>query len=363
MMRFLTLISLAVLLFSCSPNLYTIKGKCVDPTAEGKVTLIVRGENNRIDTVAKSSIINGRFIITGSVPSVTEGYLLINDRMKDYIPVLLENKNYKMVIDGNVVLSLTGTKEQNILDKYIRTRIDQARILEEFRARPLDERRNDSIKKIYQKLDNQIVPKAKKEQSEILEKYPDSYASAFFHTLDMKSIPLDELKSQYDKLTGAGRDNPSAERISDRIELLQSVEKGAIAPDFSMSTPAGDTLSLHSIPAKVKIIDFWASWCYPCRKENPFMLNLYEKYHKKGLEIIGISLDDDYTKWTNAIKKDGLTWPQVSELKKWRCTAVQLYDVKMVPHTVILNSKNEIVAINVKGEELEKLILKILNSK
>jgi alkyl hydroperoxide reductase subunit AhpC len=93
------------------------------------------------------------------------------------------------------------------------------------------------------------------------------------------------------------------------------------------------------------------------------MLKLYEKYHDKGLEIIGVSLDDDYTKWTNAIKKDGLTWPQVSELKKWRCTAVQLYDVKMVPHTVILNSKNEIVAINVKGEELEKLILKILNSK
>lgn len=362
-MKIFGLISLSVLLISCSHKLYTIKGKCVDPTAEGKVTLIIRTENNRIDTVAKSSIVNGRFTITGSIPSLTEGYLLINDRMKDYIPVLLENKNYKMVLDGNVVLSLTGTKEQNILDKYIRTRIEQAKILEEFRARPLDDRRNDSIKKIYQGYDSQIVPKTKKEQSEILEKYPDSYASAFFHTLDMKSIPLDELKFQYDKLTGAGRDNPSAERISKRIELLQSVKKGAVAPDFSMSTPAGDTLSLHSITAKVKIIDFWASWCYPCRKENPFMLKLYEKYHEKGLEIIGVSLDDDYTKWTNAIKKDGLTWPQVSELKKWRCKAVELYDVKTVPHTVIINGKNEIVAKNVKGEELEKLILEILNLK
>lgn len=362
-MKYFILISLSALLISCSINKYTIKGKCIDPNAKGIVTLIIRTEDNKIDTAAISKIVNGKFTIRGCVPSTTEGYFLINDRNRDYIPVLLENNRYKMLLDGNVVLYITGTKEQNILDQYNQTRIEQARILEEFRARPMLERRDDSIKKIYQGYDRLIVPKAKKEQSALLEKYPDSYASAFFYTLDLKSLALDELKSIYDKLSGFGKENPSADRILKRIELLQSVNKGVVAPDFSMCTPEGDSISLHSLKAKVKIIDFWASWCYPCRIGNPFMLKLYEKYHDKGLEIIGVSLDDDYNKWTNAIKKDGLTWPQVAELKKWRCKAVELYDVKTVPHTVILDGENRIVGKNIKGEELEKLIIKILNLK
>jgi len=343
--------------------MYKIKGTCVDKASEGKIALLVRGENNKIDTVAKSNIVKGKFSITGSVPSIREGYLLINDRNKNLVPVLLENVKYKMVLDGNVVTSLTGSKEQNILNQYLGTRIELAKLLEEFLTRPMDDRSNDSIRKMYQQYDKQLTEKAKKQQSEILANNPESYASAFFITLDLRDTPLDELKSMYGKLSGFGATNPAAERILKRIELLQSIDKGNVAPDFSMKTPEGNILSLHSIKAKVKIIDFWASWCYPCRQLNPFMIKMYEKYHDKGLEIIGVSLDDDYTKWTNAIKKDGITWPQVSELKKWRCKAVELYDVKVVPHTVILNENNEIVGKNLKGEELENMISKLINSK
>ena len=134
------------------------------------------------------------------------------------------------------------------------------------------------------------------------------------------------------------------------------MEKGALAPNFTMKTPEGKSLELYQIPAKIKIIDFWASWCYPCRKENPLLVKLYKKYHDKGLEIIGISLDDDHKKWTDAIEKDGLPWLHVSELKKWKCEAVTLYDVKVVPHTVVIDSDNHVIARNVRGEELEKLI-------
>ena len=121
-------------------------------------------------------------------------------------------------------------------------------------------------------------------------------------------------------------------------------------------------MTMHEIPGKIKIIDFWASWCYPCRKENPFMVKLYEKYHEKGLEIIGVSLDNDHKKWTAAIEKDGLPWIHISALKKWKCESVKLYDVKSVPHTVILDGENRIIARNVRGEELEKLIAKILDA-
>ena len=91
------------------------------------------------------------------------------------------------------------------------------------------------------------------------------------------------------------------------------------------------------------------------------MVRLYEKYHDKGLEIVGISLDDDHKKWTDAIQKDGLPWIHLSELKKWKCEAVRLYDVMAVPHTVVVDSENRVIARNVRGEKLVNLIGSLLD--
>ena len=340
---------------------FEIEGKCIDPHATGQVSLIAYNENHQLDTIGKSIISEGKFFISGSVNKTTVGYLLINDRLKDYIPIILDNGKYQMVLDGNVVLSLTGTKEQDVLNKYIETCIEQAKLLDEFRQRPLDERRNDSIRRFYRERDSLITTRTKDAQRRLLEDYADRYASAVFFHMDLKEKGLKELTYIYDKLSGPGKDNPYAKKIFERIEKLRALEKGALAPNFTQKTPDGTELELYKIPGKIKIIDFWASWCYPCRKENPFMVRLYEKYHDKGLEIIGISLDDDHQKWTDAIKKDGLPWIHVSELKKWKCEAVSLYDVKAVPHTVVLDSENHIIARNVRGEELEKLISSLLD--
>lgn len=354
------LLSLATI--GISAKEYRIVGRCIDPNAKGQVALVAYGETHQLDTIGKGIITNGKFLITGSVPKLKVGYLLVNDRLKDYIPIILDDGEYQMVLDGNVVLSLTGTLEQDILSKYIETRIQQAKLLEEFRLRPLDERRNDSIRRYYRERDSLITPKTKQAQLQLLEKYPENYASAVFFNQDLKEKGLDELTIIYEKLTGPGKNNPYAKKILERIEKLKALEKGALAPNFTMNTPDGKTLELYKIPGKVKIVDFWASWCYPCRKENPLMVRLYEKYHDKGLEIIGISLDDNLKKWTDAIEKDGLPWIHVSELKKWKCEAVSLYDVKAVPHTVIMDSENRVIARNVRGEELVALIGSLLDN-
>lgn len=335
---------------------YKIVGRCLDSNAKGKVSLVAYNENNRLDTIGKSTISHGQFLMTGSVAERKVGYLLINDRVKDYIPIILDEGQFEVVLDGNIVLSLTGTQEQDILNKYLEARLGQVQLLEEFRLRPLEERRNDSIRSFYRDRDSLIAPVVKEAQHRLLEKYPDRYASAVFFTLDLKEKGLEELTSIYNLLTGPGRDNPFAKKILERIEKLRALEKGALAPNFTMKTPEGKSLELYQIPAKIKIIDFWASWCYPCRKENPLLVKLYKKYHDKGLEIIGISLDDNHKKWTDAIEKDGLPYLHVSELKKWKCEAVTLYDVKVVPHTVVIDSDNHVIARNVRGEELEKLI-------
>ena len=143
---------------------YKIEGKCVNPQAKGRITLIAYDDNGRLDTIAKSPIVNGKFTLSGSISKSQVGYLLINERLKDYVPIILDEANYQMVVDGDVVLSITGTEEQNVLSQFIATQIEQNKLLEEFRNRPLDDRRNDSIKRMYRELDGPISIKTKEAQ-------------------------------------------------------------------------------------------------------------------------------------------------------------------------------------------------------
>ena len=106
----------------------------------------------------------------------------------------------------------------------------------------------------------------------------------------------------------------------------------------------------------MKILDFWASWCGPCRLNNPALKKAYEEYHDKGLEIISVSLDNKPERWKDAIAKDGLTWINVSSLKGWKCDVARLYSVSAVPAIFILNEENRIVATNLRGEKLAKYL-------
>ena len=142
---------------------------------------------------------------------------------------------------------------------------------------------------------------------------------------------------------------------------------GKPAPDFTAPTDDGRTLALKDALGKVTIIDFWASWCGPCRRENPNVVKVYEKYHDKGLEIIGVSLDgnsrqaDPRGLWLKAIEQDKLTWKHVSNLKYFNDPVAQAYNVRSIPATYILDEKGIIVAKNLRGAALEAKIAELLN--
>lgn len=143
--------------------------------------------------------------------------------------------------------------------------------------------------------------------------------------------------------------------VSDRIQV------GKIAPDFTLQDPEGSLFSLHEIQCRLKIIDFWASWCKPCRMENPDLIALYNEFQSKGLEIISVSLDKDKAQWLEAIEEDGLLWQyHGSNLKGWKESIAADYNVRLIPSLFLLDNKNRILAINLRGEELKQKVAALL---
>lgn len=157
-------------------------------------------------------------------------------------------------------------------------------------------------------------------------------------------------------------DRLAAATVSKELNKMKAFAIGGEAPDFTMDTPEGEAVSLSDFRGKVLLVDFWASWCGPCRRENPHVVKLYNKYKDQGFDVLGVSLDKDKGRWLAAIEKDGLAWNHVSDLKYWSNAAAQLYGVKGIPHTVLLDREGKIIAHKLRGAALEAKLKEIFGS-
>lgn len=145
------------------------------------------------------------------------------------------------------------------------------------------------------------------------------------------------------------------------IKKARSFMIGGEAPDFTLKTPEGEGLSLSDLRGKVVLIDFWASWCGPCRRENPNVVRMYNQYKDKGFDILGVSLDKTQDRWVDAIQQDGLAWHHVSDLKGWSNEVAQAYGVRSIPHTVLVDAEGKIIARNLRGEALEQKLAELFD--
>lgn len=160
----------------------------------------------------------------------------------------------------------------------------------------------------------------------------------------------------FSELSAGVRTSKEGQAVMQWIERTKATAIGAIAPGFTQPDIKSKPVSLQSFRGKYVLVDFWASWCIPCRRENPYLVKAYKKYKKKGFEILSISLDDSTSRddWMKAIKTDRMSWVHASDLKGWDNEASNLYLVESIPFNVLIDPEGRIVAKNLRGEELER---------
>ncbi len=231
-----------------------------------------------------------------------------------------------------------------------------------------DPRKADSLSRLlepgFNKLSEQIIvlrKDADEYASNFINKYPDSFA-------DMAVLSLFSDKeasfSYFEKVSTSMKkkypDEKNLKPFYDYVDKMKRLSIGSPAPEIKLNNPEGKEIALSSLRGKIVLIDFWASWCGPCRKENPNVKKIYAQYHPKGFEVYSVSLDDNKDAWMKAIADDGLTWNHVSELKKWQSAVVPLYEIKGIPMTVLLDKDGKIVAKNLRGDQLAAKVAELL---
>lgn len=356
----LAAIALAVTSCNTTPK-YTVAG-----TVEGEqagTVYILKRDAGVVDTLAKAQITEGKFNIEGTVEDITNAYFAVEGK-RGGVPVFLENKNFTVALNTENFgdSKVEGTEIQTLANQFGVISNDlrklQTDLYKEYSA--ASQAKDTTKMKEIETTFEEAAKVASAKEDELIKANPDSYVSAYVITTKMSGLDVEELVVKFNQLGEAAKATVPGQKIADRIAKLETVAIGKVAPDFTLATPAGDSLSMHSIKGKVKLIDFWASWCGPCRGENPHVVKIYEEFHPKGLEIIGVSLDRDKDAWVKAIADDNLTWNHVSDLKFWDSEAAKLYAVNSIPHTVLLDENNVIIAKNLRGDELKAKIAELL---
>ena len=335
---------------------FKIGGEAFELT-EGKMLVIVN-RVDRVDTLASGPITGGKFVLEGEIEEPCVALLKVAEYDGGFVFLLESDVPYEMRLWKNKREEIKGGKLQGELNTYMAIVDKTNKEMEKMKAeikKASAEKHFRTASELQGKLEK-ARDKAQKELDALVEKNKDNIFAAYIQTLGMGRMDLPALKNCYQRLSEKARQLEPGKQVAARIAALEQVGVDAVAPNFTLSTPEGQEMALYDVKGKIKVIDFWASWCGPCRMENPNMVKLYQDFKDKGLAVISVSLDEKKDKWLEAIKKDGLTWLHLSDLKGWTGDVVRMYNIDAVPTIFVLDENNRIIAKNLRGEKLRALV-------
>lgn len=301
--------------------------------------------------IDSTTISNGQAKLKAPLSDVQDLYLLVIEGLRDYILFLPENKDVTIVadIDNPAATNVTASEAQALLNTF---NSQMSQKSEELYPAYLEAQKNND-----ESAAQSIVDELNDYKFNFIKNNSNNFASLYILNDMKQDCPLDTLKA----LVSNFGDTKSIylDAINEYIDKQEKFEIGQPFIDFTLKTILGEDVKLSDIVSanKLTLVDFWASWCNPCRKENPNVLAAYNKYHKAGFEVLGVSVDQDDAEWMKAVRDDELIWTQVRDADN---SASDLYSIYYIPSNFLIDQNGTIIAKGLRGEDLEAKLDELL---
>ncbi len=370
MKKLASIVVIISLILACNQNSENVAGYTLNGQIKGYDTGFVYlqkridGEFIKTDSVMASQ---GKFNLSGKIDFPEYVYLTFGDK-KHLLGFFIENAaiTFQANYDSLDVAVISGSKSQDEIKLYQDELLPFENKMKDLYSQ-YSEAESEKNQSLMSQIDSTLQALEKDEMAFIknyIGTHNKSVVIPYILNRDLAyALDVNELDSLVKIIDTTLNASTYMVSLKKQVEVLRGVEVGKTAPDFTLNDTTGNPVSLSSFRGKYLLIDFWAAWCGPCRKENPNNVKLYADYKSKGFEILGVSFDDKHEKWVEAIKKDGLKWTQVSDLKRWKSAAGKLYGVRAIPHTVLLDIQGIIIAKNLSGDDLRAKISELLDKK
>lgn len=340
---------------------FKITGKLQNSNIKNVLLISNNLEKNSVDTLCRTKLVDGNFEFVGNIDGLRASFIVPDDQ-SFLIPIILENSLFFVAPSATGYEVKGGVQEQGIFNQYISfsNQVNASQVKIETDYRDAAKKRDNQKMKELETQFNQLMQSVKESEVKFVKTFANNYVTAYILAAAMPQIAPDELVIRYNLLGEAARNTPYGRKITSAVKNIENSAVGKTLEDFVLLTPEGSKIALSHLQGKVKLVEFWASWSEPCRKENLNTLKLSRSFNQKDLSILGVSFDDKRDAWIKAIGEDGMHWVQGSDLLGQNSPLLQQFFIQTMPFNILLDKNNVIVAKNIRGEALKAKIEELL---